>query len=138
MGKLKYVLLNSIRCPFCKTSNYFVEYRGARTKQEKRREQAVSVYLIFFFLVFCTSKQIACCSFSMLGLYMQEEQRVVEAQIRMRMKEFQDDEERTRKRKEIDSSNRTIIPVQTDCKYLSVQHIYNFVSIYYLCLMSLH
>ncbi|KAH8494163.1 hypothetical protein H0E87_020794 [Populus deltoides] len=32
-------LLNKIRCPFCKTANYAVEYRGVKTKEEKGLEQ---------------------------------------------------------------------------------------------------
>ncbi|MBA0596558.1 hypothetical protein Gorai_013374, partial [Gossypium raimondii] len=50
-----------MKCPFCKTSNYAVEYRGVKTKEEKGIEQI-------------------------------EEQRVIEAQIRMRQQELQDDE----------------------------------------------
>lgn len=36
------MILNLLRCPFCKTSNYAVEYRGVRTKEEKGMEQIVS------------------------------------------------------------------------------------------------
>lgn len=35
------VLLNIMRCPFCKTPNYAVEYRGVKTKEEKGMEQVV-------------------------------------------------------------------------------------------------
>jgi phage FluMu protein Com len=31
-----------IRCPYCKTLNYAVEYRGVKTKEEKGIEQLVS------------------------------------------------------------------------------------------------
>ncbi|KAJ1258089.1 hypothetical protein BS78_10G046900 [Paspalum vaginatum] len=51
------------QCPYCKTLNYAVEYRGVKTKEEKGIEQL-------------------------------EEQRVIEAQIRMRQQELQDDAER--------------------------------------------
>lgn len=34
-------LLNIVRCPFCKTSNYAVEYRGVRTVDEIGKEQIV-------------------------------------------------------------------------------------------------
>ena len=37
------VVLNFIRCPFCKTSNYAVEYRGVKTKEEKGLEQIVRI-----------------------------------------------------------------------------------------------
>ncbi|KAJ0241530.1 E3 ubiquitin-protein ligase DA2 [Hirschfeldia incana] len=57
------------QCPFCKTPNYAVEYRGVKTKEEKGMEQV-------------------------------EEQRVIEAKIRMRQKEMQDDEEKMQKRME--------------------------------------
>ncbi|XP_022854030.1 uncharacterized protein LOC111375438 isoform X2 [Olea europaea var. sylvestris] len=62
------------QCPFCKTSNYAVEYRGVKTKEEKGLEQI-------------------------------EEQRVIEAKIRMRQKELRDEEKRILNRREISSSN---------------------------------
>ncbi|XP_051151737.1 E3 ubiquitin-protein ligase DA2L-like [Andrographis paniculata] len=61
------------QCPFCKTPNYAVEYRGVKTKEEKGLEQL-------------------------------EEQRVIEAKIRMRKQELQDEEERMLKRREMNSS----------------------------------
>ncbi|KAF5728222.1 hypothetical protein HS088_TW21G00372 [Tripterygium wilfordii] len=61
------------QCPFCKTSNYAVEYRGLKTKEEKGLEQI-------------------------------EEQRVIEAKIRMRQQEIQDEEERMQKRLQFSSS----------------------------------
>ncbi|KAI3767209.1 hypothetical protein L2E82_17297 [Cichorium intybus] len=57
------------QCPFCKTLNYAVEYRGVKTKEEKGQEQI-------------------------------EEQRVIEAKIRMRQQEIQDEEDRILKRQE--------------------------------------
>ncbi|GER33623.1 RING/U-box superfamily protein [Striga asiatica] len=57
------------RCPFCKTSNYAVEYRGVKTKEEKGMEQL-------------------------------EEQRVIEAKIRIRRQEIHDEEERMLKQKD--------------------------------------
>lgn len=39
---------------------------------------------------------------------MQEEQRVIEAKIRMRQKELQDEEERMQKRQDLSSSSRTL------------------------------
>ncbi|KAJ0684303.1 putative transcription factor C2H2 family [Helianthus annuus] len=74
------------RCPFCKTLNYAVEYRGVKTKEEKGQEQI-------------------------------EEQRVIEAKIRMRQQEIQDEEERMLKRQETGSSNRVIEP--TEAEYFS-------------------
>ncbi|KAL5151390.1 Protein sip5 [Glycine soja] len=68
------VCLNDLRCPFCKTANYAVEYRGVKSKEEKGLEQI-------------------------------EEQRVIEAKIRMRQQELQDEEERMHKRLEMSSSN---------------------------------
>ncbi|XP_020268660.1 uncharacterized protein LOC109844060 isoform X3 [Asparagus officinalis] len=65
------------QCPFCKTSNYAVEYRGVRTKEEKGIEQV-------------------------------EEQKVIEAQIRMRQQELQDAEERMQKKHDLSSSSRII------------------------------
>ncbi|KAL0353908.1 UNVERIFIED_CONTAM: E3 ubiquitin-protein ligase DA2 [Sesamum angustifolium] len=62
------------QCPFCKTSNYAVEYRGVKTKEEKGLEQL-------------------------------EEQRVIEAKIRMRQQELLDEEERMLKRREFSSSS---------------------------------
>ncbi|ONK79237.1 uncharacterized protein A4U43_C01F4320 [Asparagus officinalis] len=65
------------QCPFCKTSNYAVEYRGVRTKEEK-------------------------------GIAQVEEQKVIEAQIRMRQQELQDAEERMQRRRDLSSSSRII------------------------------
>lgn len=67
------------QCPFCKTSNYAVEYRGVKTKEEKGLEQI-------------------------------EEQRVIEAKIRMRQQELLDEEERSLKRQEVSSSNSITVP----------------------------
>ncbi|XP_022733204.1 uncharacterized protein LOC111287167 isoform X2 [Durio zibethinus] len=67
------------QCPFCKTSNYAVEYRGVKTKEEKGIEQI-------------------------------EEQRVIEAQIRMRQQELQDEEESFQKRQELSSSSTGVAP----------------------------
>ncbi|KAK8924164.1 hypothetical protein KSP39_PZI019525 [Platanthera zijinensis] len=61
------------QCPYCKTPNYAVEYRGERTREERGLEQI-------------------------------EEQKVIEAQIRVRHQEIQDEQERMKKRQEIRSS----------------------------------
>lgn len=66
------------QCPFCKTSNYAVEYRGVKSKEEKGLEQI-------------------------------EEQRVIEAKIRMRQQELQDEEERMQKRQELCSSSTNVL-----------------------------
>ncbi|KAI3769413.1 hypothetical protein L6452_00515 [Arctium lappa] len=71
------------QCPFCKTLNYAVEYRGVKTKEEKGQEQI-------------------------------EEQRVIEAKIRMRQQEIQDEEERMLKRQEMSSSSRIIEPNEAE------------------------
>ncbi|XP_031495377.1 E3 ubiquitin-protein ligase DA2L-like [Nymphaea colorata] len=67
------------QCPFCKTANYAVEYRGFKTKEEKGKEQI-------------------------------EEQRVIEAKIRMRQQELLEEEERILKRQE-----RSLIAEETEC-----------------------
>ncbi|KAL7252801.1 hypothetical protein ACSBR1_007391 [Camellia fascicularis] len=67
------------QCPFCKTLNYAVEYRGVKTKEEKGIEQI-------------------------------EEQRVIEAKIRMWQQELQDEELRMLTRQEISSSSRSMLP----------------------------
>lgn len=69
------------QCPFCKTVNYAVEYRGVKSKEEKGQEQI-------------------------------EEQRVIEAKIRMRQQEIQDEEERILKRQEMSSSSRILEPCE--------------------------
>ncbi|XP_008801977.1 E3 ubiquitin-protein ligase GW2-like [Phoenix dactylifera] len=71
------------QCPFCKTSNYAVEYRGMKTKEEKGMEQL-------------------------------EEQRVIEAQIRMRQQEIQDEAERMKKRKDVSSSSGIMTPAEVE------------------------
>nr|XP_043624446.1 E3 ubiquitin-protein ligase DA2-like [Erigeron canadensis] len=62
------------QCPFCKTYNYAVEYRGVKTKEEKGLEQI-------------------------------EEQRVIDAKIRMRRKEIEDEEERMQRRQDMSSTS---------------------------------
>ncbi|KAL8507804.1 hypothetical protein ACS0TY_018364 [Phlomoides rotata] len=71
------------QCPFCKTSNYAVEYRGVKTKEEKGMEQL-------------------------------EEQRVIEAKIRMRQQELQDEEDRVLKQREVSSSSSMRAPTEVD------------------------
>ncbi|CAI0440822.1 unnamed protein product [Linum tenue] len=77
------------QCPFCKTSNYAVEYRGVKTKEEKGLEQI-------------------------------EEQRVIEAKIRMRQQELQDEEDRMHRRLESSSSSSNIAPEEVDCGSVAV------------------
>ncbi|KAF6142846.1 hypothetical protein GIB67_002710 [Kingdonia uniflora] len=69
------------QCPFCKTSNYAVEYRGMRSKEEKGIEQV-------------------------------EEQRVIEAKIRMQQQELHDEEGRMHRKQEISSSSGVMTPGQ--------------------------
>ncbi|KAL2943446.1 E3 ubiquitin-protein ligase DA2 [Bienertia sinuspersici] len=64
----------TVICPFCKTSNYAVEYRGGKSKEEKGLEQI-------------------------------EEQKVIEAKIRMRQQELQMAEENHHTTEETYSSN---------------------------------
>ncbi|KAJ7981961.1 protein SIP5 [Quillaja saponaria] len=71
------------QCPFCKTENYAVEYRGVKSKEEKGLEQI-------------------------------EEQRVIEAKIRMRRQELQDEEERIHKRQDLSCSSRNTAPVDVE------------------------
>ncbi|XP_028783113.1 E3 ubiquitin-protein ligase DA2L [Neltuma alba] len=71
------------QCPFCKTANYAVEYRGVKSKEEKGLEQI-------------------------------EEQRVIEAKIRMHQQELKDEEERINKRQEISSSNENAAPMDVE------------------------
>ncbi|KAL3508870.1 hypothetical protein ACH5RR_028271 [Cinchona calisaya] len=73
------------QCPFCKTSNYAVEYRGVKSKEEKGLEQI-------------------------------EEQRVIEAKIRMRQQELQDEEDRKLKRREVSSSTSITEPTESELR----------------------
>ncbi|RCV20600.1 hypothetical protein SETIT_4G069500v2 [Setaria italica] len=70
------------QCPYCKTLNYAVEYRGVKTKEEKGIEQL-------------------------------EEQRVIEAQIRMRQQELQEDAERM-KNKQTAASTDSVATAQVE------------------------
>lgn len=70
------------QCPFCKTANYAVEYRGVKTKEEKGMEQI-------------------------------EEQLVIEAKIRIRQQELQDEEERMQKRQESSSTGVALGEVES-------------------------
>ncbi|KAJ6823373.1 uncharacterized protein M6B38_383710 [Iris pallida] len=83
------------QCPFCKTSNYAVEYRGVRTKEEK-------------------------------GIEKFEEQKVIEAQIRMRQQELQDAEERTQKKQEISSSSRIMAAGEVEYPNVSNSSVQSF------------
>ncbi|KAE9585095.1 putative transcription factor C2H2 family [Lupinus albus] len=65
------------QCPFCKTLNYAVEYRGVKSKEEKGMEQI-------------------------------EEQRVIEAKIRIRKQELHDEEERMNSKRELSSTNMNV------------------------------
>lgn len=53
--------------------------------------------------------------------FLQEEQRVIEAQIRMRQQELQDEEERMQKRQELSSSSTAVAPGEV--QYSSVAGI---------------
>ncbi|CAN6243720.1 unnamed protein product [Urochloa humidicola] len=69
------------QCPFCKTPNYAVEYRGVKTKEERSIEQF-------------------------------EEQKVIEAQLRIRQKEIQDEEAKMKRKQSRCSSSRTVTPTK--------------------------
>ncbi|KAJ4798137.1 Protein SIP5 [Rhynchospora pubera] len=76
-----------VLCPFCKTTNYTVEYRGSKTKEEKRKEDI-------------------------------EEQKVIEAQIRLRQQEILDENERLQKRKNAATSSAIPIPSEEEYRDL--------------------
>eukprot|EP00249_Psilotum_nudum_P022017 c28341_g2_i1 orf=586-2025(+) len=82
------------QCPFCKTPNYAVEYRGAKTLEEKGLEQA-------------------------------EEQKVIEAKIRIRQKELQDEEMRMQLR----DIGEDMIPVKADFSRQSFSNLKGFIAI---------
>ncbi|KAG0491095.1 hypothetical protein HPP92_007958 [Vanilla planifolia] len=79
------------QCPFCKTSNYAVEYRGAKTKEQRGMEQV-------------------------------EEQRVIEAQIRVRQQELQVEKEKLRKKEDASSSSRTMSLAEENQDVCSFSH----------------
>ncbi|KAF3319714.1 Protein SIP5 [Carex littledalei] len=70
-----------VLCPFCKTTSYTVEYRGFKTRDEKRKDQI-------------------------------EEQKVIEAQIRLRQQEILDENERLQKRKNAATSSVIAVPTE--------------------------
>ncbi|XP_020584599.1 uncharacterized protein LOC110027485 [Phalaenopsis equestris] len=72
------------QCPYCKTSNYAVEYRGEKTREERGIEQI-------------------------------EEQKVIEAQIRLRHREIQDEHERMKRRQDVSSSSRVAASEEAEC-----------------------
>lgn len=58
------VFLNVRRCPFCKTSNYAVEYRGVKTKEEKGIEQIVNkTFRLCWFSISGKKNLSQCCFF---------------------------------------------------------------------------
>ncbi|KAG2657412.1 E3 ubiquitin-protein ligase GW2 isoform X1 [Panicum virgatum] len=69
------------QCPFCKTPNYAVEYRGVKTKEERSLEQF-------------------------------EEQKVIEAQLRIRQKEIEDEDAKMKRKQSRCSSSRTVTPTK--------------------------
>ncbi|XP_078428327.1 E3 ubiquitin-protein ligase DA2-like isoform X2 [Wolffia australiana] len=73
----------STSCPFCKTSNYAVEYRGMKSKEER-------------------------------GLEEMEEQKVLEAKIRIQQREQQEDEEREREKQSRRSSDQFAVPGEVE------------------------
>ncbi|XP_020705774.1 E3 ubiquitin-protein ligase DA2L isoform X1 [Dendrobium catenatum] len=77
------------QCPFCKTSNYAVEYKGAKSKEEKGVEQV-------------------------------EEQRIIEAQIRMRQKELQNEKGKLSKKEESSSSSRSLPLAEVEYQDMSI------------------
>ncbi|TVU33242.1 hypothetical protein EJB05_25032 [Eragrostis curvula] len=76
------------QCPFCKTSNYAVEYRGVKTKEERSIEQF-------------------------------EEQKVIEAQLRMRQQALKDEEAKLKRKQSRCSSSRTVTPT-TEVEYRDI------------------
>uniref|UniRef100_A0A8R7UUX5 RING-type domain-containing protein n=1 Tax=Triticum urartu TaxID=4572 RepID=A0A8R7UUX5_TRIUA len=76
------------QCPFCKTPNYAVEYRGVKTKEERSIEQF-------------------------------EEQKVIEAQMRVRQQALQDEEDKMKRKQSRCSSSRTIAPT-TEVEYRDI------------------
>ena len=52
-------------------------------------------------------------------LNMKEEQKVIEAQIRMRQQELQEEEERMQKRQEMSASSTIQSPVEFECRDIS-------------------
>ncbi|OEL20623.1 hypothetical protein BAE44_0018358 [Dichanthelium oligosanthes] len=101
------------QCPYCKTLNYAVEYRGVKTKEEKGIEQLVSARtnrvsvqsLVLWFMF---------ANWLGWGIVGQEEQRVIEAQIRMRHQELQEDAERM-KNKQTAASTDAVATAQVEC-----------------------
>ncbi|KAG0487351.1 hypothetical protein HPP92_009446 [Vanilla planifolia] len=77
----------STQCPYCKTQNYAVEYRGEKTEEERGIEQV-------------------------------EEQKVIEAQIRLRNQEILDEQERLIRRQGI--SSLVAVPALEEAKYHNV------------------
>ncbi|KAL8142243.1 hypothetical protein V2J09_015275 [Rumex salicifolius] len=85
------------QCPFCKASNYAVEFRGGKSKEERGMEQV-------------------------------EEQKVIEAKIRMRQQEIQEQEERMHRRQETSSSVGVIHAENINCSTSRVVEGETFVS----------
>ncbi|KAK9674536.1 hypothetical protein RND81_12G239200 [Saponaria officinalis] len=77
------------QCPFCKTSNYAVEYKGVKSKEERGQEQI-------------------------------EEQKVIEAKIRMRQQELQEEEEKQNKKEEVSCSSSEFQTGNTGCSSSAV------------------
>uniref|UniRef100_A0A7C9A070 RING-type domain-containing protein n=1 Tax=Opuntia streptacantha TaxID=393608 RepID=A0A7C9A070_OPUST len=83
------------QCPFCKSLNYAVEYRGVKSKEERSLEEM-------------------------------EEQKVIEAKIRMHQQALLEEEERQRRKEEIGPSNRdgqTANPESNPCTGLGCEVI---------------
>jgi hypothetical protein len=94
---------------------------GCENKRGKGFGADCKILLAFvtvIFVILCT----VCQYFPYIGWdlyaflhFLQEEQRVIEAKIRMRQQELQDDKERTQKRSEVSSSSTSIAPGELEC-----------------------
>ncbi|KAJ7566258.1 hypothetical protein O6H91_02G094900 [Diphasiastrum complanatum] len=72
------------QCPFCKTANYAVEYRGTRTIEEKDLEQILN-FMKLSLPSFLPGRFYGC----LRHFSFQEEQKVIEAKIKIQQQELQ-------------------------------------------------
>lgn len=94
-----------------------MEYRGVKTKEERSIEQFVSFMFIYY--QFCILFILQNASYWIMHNMWQEEQKVIEAQLRIRQQALKDEEDKLKRKQSRCSSSRTVAPT-TEVEYRDI------------------
>lgn len=94
-----------------------MEYRGVKTKEERSIEQFVSFMFIYYQFYILFTLQNA--SYWLMHNMWQEEQKVIEAQLRIRQQALKDEEDKLKRKQSRCSSSRTVAPT-TEVEYRDI------------------